>query len=87
MANQEENKQPIEKIPIGSVTLLKWENTSRKGKKFHSYSIVKKVTVFNDKDKTKFTGQIMAVNLLNRYDLRDIKQAITKMQDNEEGAE
>lgn len=78
MAKQKNNK-PKERIGIGRISLLKWEN-KHNGKTFDSFSLNKTVMKRNRTDKTKFSGQLLSLNGLTRTDLEHIKQAISEMQ-------
>ena len=80
MENKKNNK-PKEKIRVGRISLLKWENSNGDGEVFTSFSLNKTVMKRRQDDPSRFEGQIFSLNALTNYDLAAIKEAVTEMEE------
>jgi hypothetical protein len=80
MEIQKHNK-PTERIRIGRISLLRWENSNGDGEAFISFSINKTVMKRKEDDPSRFEGQVFSLNGLTSYDLAAIKEAVTEMEE------
>ncbi len=81
---ERQKNKPKERIKVGRISLLKWENSNGNGEVFNSFSLNKTSTKRNEEDPSKFEGQVFSLNGLTMSDLEAIKEAIKEVQ---EGAE
>ncbi len=80
MEIQKHNK-PTERIRIGRISLLRWENSNGNGEVFVSFSLNKRVMKRNEENPSKFEGQVFSLNGLTNYDLTAIKEAVKEMEE------
>jgi hypothetical protein len=73
----ETNKnKPKEKIRVGRITLLKWENTNSEGEVFTTFSLNKTQFKRDESNPSRFEGQVFSLNGLTKNDLESIKNAV-----------
>jgi len=78
---KQKNNKPIERIRVGRISLLRWENSNGDGEVFISFSINKTVMKRKEDDPSRFEGQVFSLNGLNSYDLAAIKEAVKEMEE------
>jgi hypothetical protein len=77
---EKQKNKPKEKIKVGRISLLKWENSNGNGEVFNSFSINKTLMKRNEEDPSKFEGQVFSLNGLTMSDLEAIKEAIKEIE-------
>jgi len=77
---EKHKNKPKERIEVGRISLLQWENANGGGEVFTSFSLQRTVTKRNEEDPSKFEGQVFSLNGLTMGDLEAIKEAIEEMQ-------
>lgn len=75
------NNKPKEKLRVGRISLLKWENTNQQGEVFTTYSLSKTLIRKCDDDPSKFEGKVFTIHGLTAGDLESISQVLQEMQD------
>ncbi len=75
------NNKPKEKIRVGRISLVKWENTNQQGEVFKTYSLSKTLIKRSDDDLSKFEGRVFTIHGLTKTDLESINQAVSEMYD------
>ena len=77
----QKNNKPKEKIRVGRISLVKWENTNQQGEVFTTYSLSKTQIKRTDDDPSKFEGRVFTIHGLTKSDLEAINQAVSEMYD------
>jgi len=78
---EKQKNKPKERITIGRISLLKWENFNGAGEVFVTFSLNKTVMKRREDDPSKFEGQVFSLNGLTSYDLAAIKEAVKEMEE------
>ena len=78
---KQKNNKPKERIRIGRISLLRWENFNGAGEVFVTFSLNKTVMKKREDDPSKFEGQVFSLNGLTSYDLAAIKEAVKKLEE------
>ena len=81
---EKQKNKPKDRVEVGRISLLKWENSNGDGELFTSFSLQRTVTKRNEEDRSKFEGQVFSLNGLTMGDLEAIKEAIEEMQQGRE---
>ena len=68
--------KPKQKIRIGRVSLLQWENTNPEGEVFTTFSLNKTQFKRDESNPSRFEGQVFSLNGLTKNDLEAIKKAV-----------
>jgi hypothetical protein len=78
---EKQKNKPKERIRVGRISLLKWENSNGNGEVFNSFSLNKTLMKRNEEDPSKFEGQVFSLNGLTMNDLEAIQEAIKEVQE------
>lgn len=81
---EKQKNKPKDRVEVGRISLVRWENSSGGGEVFTSFSLQRTVTKRNEDDPSKFEGQVFSLNGLTMRDLEAIKEAIEQMQEGRE---
>ena len=84
---ERQKNKPKERIKVGRISLVKWENSNGNGEVFNSFSLNKTLMKRNEEDPSKFEGQVFSLNGITMSELEAIKEAIEKMQQRMESQE
>ena len=77
---ERQKNKPKERIKVGRISLVKWENSNGNGEVFNSFSLNKTLMKRNQEDPSKFEGRVFSLNGITISELEAIKEAIEKMQ-------
>ena len=81
--NKQKNK-PADKISDGRISLLRWENSTKYGEPYTSFSLVKTIRKRSEDDPSKFEWENFGLNGLKKEELEVIIELFQEMLDGED---